>query len=253
MPIYLSSSTTPSSKPLPRNQRFTPSYTVTYIRLAIGYAAVAIALYIFYLDYILKIKFQDVKGVTTLAVVAYFILNGSLTLWQWFGERGLIFSGTRTEDSSTLTLKLHSHAPHRKYEPTYRLTASWTVVGGSAAAEKSGTLEVKAPFTNFFASDGHFVPEQFENWLRKAVPATAGSIKSIGKVVEIEPDDASSIVESTEQDVDGNLKVRGTGQVISSQRGDTIVLGGASSSADAVTPSPRKRGRPRKSETPKPR
>lgn len=193
------------------------------------------------------------KGVTTLAVVTYFILNGALTLWLWFGERGLIFTGSRAEGSSKVTLQLHSQPPHRKYEPTYRLTASWKVEGGSSAAEKSGNLEVKVPFTRFFASDGHFVPDEFEAWLRKTIPVTGGSVENLGKVEEITPDTADLIVESTEQDDEGNVKVQGSDQVISSQRGDTIVLEGASTSTDAVTPSAKKRGRPRKSETPKPR
>ena len=252
IPIYLSSSKTPSSQPLPKNQRFTPSYTATYIRLGIGYSAVAVALYIFYLDYILKIKFENVKGVTALAVVAYFILNGALTLWLWFGERGLIFTGSRTDGLSTVTLKLHSHPPHRKYEPTYRFTASWTVEGGRSALEKSGTLEIKAPFTNFFAADSHFVPEKFEAWLRKTIPVTARSLEDLGKVEEIDPQEADLIVESTEQDADGNVTVKSSTQGLTSQRGDTIVLGGGSTSSDAYTPSTKKRGRPKKSETPKP-
>lgn len=163
-PIYLSASNTPSSQPLPRPLRFTPSHRTTYIKLGIGYSAVAIALYTFYLDYVLKKDFADTKAFTTLAVIAYFGLNAALTLWTWFGEKGLIFEGSRT-GKSPATLQIHSLVPHRKFDPTYRISATWTAKGG-----RQTTRELTVPFTRFFAADGLFVPAAYEAWLRKEIP-----------------------------------------------------------------------------------
>ena len=68
------------------------------------------------------------------------------------------------------TLRIRSHAPHRKYDPVYRITASWTQ-GNDVA---NTTIETTAPFTRFFAADGLFVPAEFEAWLRKEIPMIAG-------------------------------------------------------------------------------
>ena len=136
----------------------------------------------------------------------------------------MIFDGTRSEGSTKISLKLHSHPPHRKYEPLYRLTGSWTVDGASSGAQKSGSLEVKALFTDFFASDGYFVPDRFETWLKKAIPIIAGSVDDIGKMTKIPTEDARETMESIDQ--------------------DSSTVG--ASSDEGATPSPRKRGRPRK-------
>ncbi|KAB8356365.1 hypothetical protein FH972_023949 [Carpinus fangiana] len=162
--LLSSRAVTPSGIPLPRPQRYSPVHTLIYTRLALGYTAVAIALYIFYLDYILKQSFDDTKLLTTYAVVVYFLLNGAFTAWLWFVERGLVFHGQRGSE----TLQIRSHAPHRKYEPTYRVTTNWT-----SAAGKAESKEVSVPFTGFFTADGYFAPAEFEAWLRKELPVIA--------------------------------------------------------------------------------
>lgn len=170
---------------------------------------------------------------------------------MWFGERGMVFAGSRTETkgpkTATTGIEIFSHSPSRKYSPVYRLTANWTVTGAGSAgtdAAKSGKVDVSAPFTKFFATDGHFVPAEFEAWLRREIPV-AGKGAS-GRVEEIAPQGADLLQSQVKQGGDGNVTIGGTSSVVPSQRGDTIVLGGGSTSADAFTPTPKKRGRPRK-------
>ena len=137
----------------------------------------AIALYIFYLDYYLKVPWSEHKDITVYAVYAYFILNCSLSAWIWFGERGVVFVGSRSkgkDGASALTLRLGSHAPKSKFEPVYRLAAEWTATT-SAGKEEKGRVDAEAPFRLFFQADGTFVSGEFERWLQKTVPVIAGS------------------------------------------------------------------------------
>lgn len=222
--MYLSTSTTPSNAPLPRNQRFTPSHSATYTRIGLGYSAVAIAGYIFYLDYVLKQEFADTKTLTLYAVVAYFVLNSALTLWIWFGERGIVFAGSRAESKkTTLNLKICSNLPHRKYSPVYRLAVSWRGAGPSEAKE------LEAPFTMFFTSDGYFAPAEFEAWLRQEIPLIGSKGSGKGAIE------------------DGSGHATGPSDRLSAagEDGDTITLGARTNEAAPATPS-KKRGRPRK-------
>jgi hypothetical protein len=72
--------------------KFEQSHFLTDVRLALGYSAVVIAAITFYYDYTLG--WDETKAFTFWAVVAYFILNGALTLWIWVAERGKIFIGS---------------------------------------------------------------------------------------------------------------------------------------------------------------
>ena len=173
----------------------------------------------------------------------------------------MVFAGSRTEaDSSTRAkssssqsvttgIEIISHTPSRKYSPVYRLTADWTISGTGDAntdAAKSGHVDASAPFTRFFAEDGHFAPAEFEAWLRREIPVAGRSAAAAGRVEEISPQGAHLLQSGVMQNADGNVTVSGTGSVLQSQRGDTIILGGGGTSSDAFTPTPKRRGRPRK-------
>lgn len=99
--------------------------------------------------------------------MVYFILNGAFTGWMWFIERGLVFHGKRGDGE---TLMIRSHAPHKKYDPTYRVTVS-----SSKGTGKEQSSETSVPLTSFFSADGYFVPGEFEAWLKKAVPVIVES------------------------------------------------------------------------------
>ncbi|KAL9085079.1 MAG: hypothetical protein Q9159_004894 [Coniocarpon cinnabarinum] len=243
LPLLLSSSSQSLSQPLPKAKRFTPIHSTTYVRLALGYSAVAIALYIFYLDYVQKIKFTDIKTTTTLAVLAYFSLNGLLTLWMWFVERGEIFKGQRRDGDTTVDVKIRSLPPHRKYDPLYRLIISWS---SNNQPEKSAERDVTAPFSKFFSTDSKFIPAAFEAWVKEVLPLATGTIEDMqlssspGTLEkEIAVGEAARIPEGSSLEEVGEALRRET--VAKTGADDVIVLG---SGEEEMTP--RKRGRPRK-------
>jgi hypothetical protein len=152
--------------------RLTIDHTHTYTRLALGYSSVLIALYLFYLDYYLKIPFRLHKVTAAWCGLSYFILNGALTLWIWQVERGMVFAGTRKNGSG---LKCYSLNPKRKYEPQYRMLVEWTDASG-----KRGSKEVVGEFVKFFQEDGVFAPARFEEWVRQVVPGLQGEKSEVG-------------------------------------------------------------------------
>jgi len=133
------------------------------VRLLLGYSSVFLALYLFYLDYYLKIPFRSHKVAAAWCALGYFILNGGLTVWIWAVEKGIVFSGTRGRDG--VELKVYSVSPKVKGTPVYRLVVEWTEKGRGTVSE-----EREAEFVRFFAEDGTFVAERFEAWLREVLP-----------------------------------------------------------------------------------
>ncbi len=73
--------------------KFKQSHTLTDVRLALGYTAVAIAAVTFYFDY--RLGWDKTKGWTLWAVVVYFLLNSALTFWIWGVEKGNVFVGEK--------------------------------------------------------------------------------------------------------------------------------------------------------------
>jgi len=189
LPIYLTSPNLPSTSgsPLPKSLRFSPSATHTYVRLALGYSSVFLALYLFYLDYYLKIPFRSHKVAAAWCALGYFILNGGLTAWIWAVEKGIVFAGTRARDG--VDLKVYSVSPKVKGTPGYRLLVEWTEKGKGSVSE-----EREAEFVKFFAEDGTFVAERFETWLREVLPVLKGAEKD-GAAVGTGADGTTSGIE----------------------------------------------------------
>ena len=73
--------------------KFKQNHFLTDVRLTLGYVAVAIAGITFYFDH--KLGWDATKEYTFHAVIAYFILNGALTVWIWAIEKGKVFSGEK--------------------------------------------------------------------------------------------------------------------------------------------------------------
>jgi len=122
-----------------------------------------------------KVEFVAIKSLTAYAVVAYFTLNGALTLWTWFGDKGEVFAGSRFARGKTTALRVRSLAPHRKYDPVYRIVATWD----GAADGEMVEVERTVPFTRFFAEDGVFVHAEFEAWLRRELSVVGGPAAAV--------------------------------------------------------------------------
>lgn len=72
--------------------KFRQSHTLTDVRLALGYTAFGVAAACFLWDY--KLGFESTKYYTAAAVTLYTLINGALTLWIMFREKGVVYEGT---------------------------------------------------------------------------------------------------------------------------------------------------------------
>ncbi|MCJ1404164.1 hypothetical protein MMC11_007389 [Xylographa trunciseda] len=157
---------------------FKQSHFLTDVRLAFGYSAVVIAAVTFGFDY--KLGWDETKEYTYWAVIAYFLLNGVLTLWIWFAEKGKIFQGVTT-NGTLLTIA----SSVTKHNPMYQLVVRWTDPATSEPFDWE-SREISAPFTMWFSSDGQFIAKPFQQWLSSEIPviaaaSMAGSSKKTGR------------------------------------------------------------------------
>ncbi|KAB5580910.1 microsomal signal peptidase 25 kDa subunit-domain-containing protein [Coniochaeta sp. 2T2.1] len=147
IPVYLNS------------LKFVQSHTLTDVRLALGYSALAIAGACFAWDY--KLGFEDTKYYTAAAVAVYTVLNTALTLWIWKREKGVVYVGT-APSGETVTIATST----TKHDPTYHLTITISPKFGTPQ-----TTTISRPFNTWFDGAGHFVPAPFQTMLATAIPA----------------------------------------------------------------------------------
>ncbi|KAK3936479.1 signal peptidase complex subunit SPC2 [Diplogelasinospora grovesii] len=138
---------------------FKQSHHLTDVRLGLGYTALALAGACFLWDY--KLGFENTKYYTAAAVLLYSVLNGLLTVWIMFVEKGVIYTGT---SKSGDTVKIATST--KKNVPQYNLTITTTSKSG-----KSETIAVSRPFTEWFDAAGHFVALPFQTMLATSIPA----------------------------------------------------------------------------------
>ncbi|KAK1239025.1 hypothetical protein MKX08_006086 [Trichoderma sp. CBMAI-0020] len=138
--------------------KFKQTHFLSDVRLGLGYTAFIICAACFAWDY--KLGFEDTKIYTAIAVALYTLLNGALTFWMMFVEKGVVYQGT-TPSGEKITVV----STTKKLDPTYRL--SITVTDKSA---KSRIIEVAEPFASFFDESGYFVAVPFQQILATAVP-----------------------------------------------------------------------------------
>lgn len=160
-----------------------------------GYSAVIISALTFAWDY--KLGFEDTKLWTTVAVVAYFLLNGLFTVWIWAVEKGVIFTGKKNGkevrfDSLTgirrqvianIKRQLTIKSEINKNDPTYCLTI------------KSGDryMAIDAQFMQWFTADGYFVAKPFQQWLASSIDIIGeADPKSLADIPEIKVSQSKS-------------------------------------------------------------
>ncbi|KAF2270438.1 hypothetical protein CC78DRAFT_528215 [Lojkania enalia] len=161
--------------------KFRQIHTQTDIRLAIGYAAVAVAGALFYLDW--KFGWDVTKPYTAPAVIAYFILNSAFTYWLWFIEAGTVYEGEGK------TGKLRVATSTKKHIPIYEVDVTFQPAPYKSNA--SQTIHIRAPFTQWFTSDGFFVAKPFQQWLASEVSIIGAAdpnnvVEEIGRGSETE-------------------------------------------------------------------
>ncbi|TPX08784.1 uncharacterized protein E0L32_009724 [Thyridium curvatum] len=139
------------------------SHRLTDVRLALGYAAFAVAAACFLWDY--KLGFESTKHYTAAAVAVYTLLNGALTLWIWHVERGVVYVGT-TPAGETVTVASST----KKNVPVYNLSVTTTSSTKSGAGAPQ-TVKIARSFSEWFDAAGHFVAPPFQTMLATGVPA----------------------------------------------------------------------------------
>jgi hypothetical protein len=140
--------------------KFRQSHTLTDTRLALGYTAFAICAATFYWDY--KFGFDNTKLYTTIAVALYTLLNGALTFWIFYVEKGTVYVGhNKWGDKIQITSKTE------KNKPIYNLTIK---TFKKENPEKPHVVTLKKPFTQWFDGEGSFVPLPFQQMFASNVP-----------------------------------------------------------------------------------
>ncbi|KAI1094199.1 SPC25-domain-containing protein [Rostrohypoxylon terebratum] len=142
---------------------FKQDNTLLDTRLALGYGAFAVAAACFLWDY--KLGFESTKYYTAGAVALYALLNGVLTYWISFVEKGTVYQGTAPDGS-----KISISTTTKKNVPTYNLKITCTPKKGTPT-----TIELARSFTEWFDSQGHFIARPFQTMFAASVPVIANA------------------------------------------------------------------------------
>ncbi|KAK4674012.1 signal peptidase complex subunit spc2 [Podospora pseudopauciseta] len=137
---------------------FTPSHILTDVRLALGFSAFALSAACFAWDY--NFGFESTKTYTAFAVALYTILNGLLTFWIFYVEKGTIYQGTSPKGD-----KIRISTETKKNVPVYHMTIE--VKDGKTGERK--TLKISRSFTEWFDAAGRFVAAPLQTVLAQGV------------------------------------------------------------------------------------
>ncbi|KAI5919498.1 microsomal signal peptidase 25 kDa subunit-domain-containing protein [Camillea tinctor] len=138
--------------------KFKQVHTLVDTRLALGYSAFLIAGACFLWDY--KLGFEETKYYTAAAVALYTVLNGILTFWIGFVEKGTVYQGTAPDGS-----KISVSTSTKKNVPIYNVKVTVTPKKGEPQ-----TIELARSFTEWFDAQGHFIALPFQTMLATTVP-----------------------------------------------------------------------------------
>ncbi|OTB06555.1 hypothetical protein M426DRAFT_318951 [Hypoxylon sp. CI-4A] len=141
--------------------KFQQDHKLIDTRLALGYSAFAIAAACFAWDY--KLGFESTKYYTAAAVALYTLINGVLTYWIGFVEKGTIYQGTAPDGT-----KISIATSTKKNVPIYNVKITVTPKKGAPQ-----TIELAKSFTEWFDVQGHFIARPFQTVLATSVPLIA--------------------------------------------------------------------------------
>ncbi|KAJ2906083.1 hypothetical protein MKZ38_003120 [Zalerion maritima] len=144
--------------------KFAQSHKLVDVRLALGYTAFAISAVCFAWDY--KLGFENTKLYTTIAVALYTIINGILTLWIMFKEKGIVYVGT-APSGETITISSST----TKNVPIYNITVTLSSPKKGVPDE---TINISRSFAEWFDVTGAFIATPFQSML-------ASSVELVGK------------------------------------------------------------------------
>ncbi|KAK4131840.1 hypothetical protein BT67DRAFT_463981 [Trichocladium antarcticum] len=165
---------------------FTQSHRLTDVRLALGYSALALAAACFAWDH--HLGFAATTHLTACAVALYTVLNGALTAWMLFAERGAVYEGSAPGPGAGgqgERVRIATATPRRNV-PVYEMVVE--VVGRDGART---TARVSRGFAEWFDGAGRFVAAPFQEVLASAVPVI-GRADPKRAVVKVEGEDAAA-------------------------------------------------------------
>ncbi|KAK6958220.1 hypothetical protein Daesc_001015 [Daldinia eschscholtzii] len=142
--------------------KFKQDHRLIDTRLALGYSAFAVAAACFAWDY--KLGFDATKYYTAAAVALYALLNGVLTFWISFVEKGVVYQGVAPDGT-----KISIATSTKKNVPIYNVKITVTPKNGSPPE----TIELARSFTEWFDVQGHFIARPFQSVFATAVPLIA--------------------------------------------------------------------------------
>ncbi|KAI0593422.1 microsomal signal peptidase 25 kDa subunit-domain-containing protein [Biscogniauxia sp. FL1348] len=172
---------------------FKQIHTLVDTRLALGYSAFLIAGACFLWDY--KLGFEDTKYYTAAAVALYTVLNGILTLWIGFVEKGTVYQGTAPDGS-----KISVATSTKKNVPIYNVKVTVTPKKGEVQ-----TIELARSFTEWFDAQGHFIALPFQTMLATTVPLVGKADPKRAAV------DTSDFMNTNSEVLDALLAAQSTG------------------------------------------
>lgn len=141
------------------------SHTLLDTRLALGFSAFLLSAACFAWDY--KLGFESTKSYTTIAVILYTLLNGALTYWIMFVERGTIYAGSTKDGKTKIRVISDSKKPENKGEaPVYKLVFEVQ----DAKTGRKEKIELANKFSEWFDASGRFVAAPFQTVLARGVP-----------------------------------------------------------------------------------
>ncbi|KAH9887782.1 microsomal signal peptidase 25 kDa subunit-domain-containing protein [Xylariomycetidae sp. FL2044] len=141
---------------------FRQEHRLVDTRLALGYAAFAVAGAAFLWDY--RLGFEATKYWTAAAVALYTLLNGALTFWIAFVEKGVVYEGVAPDGT-----KIQISTSTKKNVPIYNVQIALRPKSGKPQQTK--TIELSKPFTAWFDAQGRFVAAPFQTLFATTVPA----------------------------------------------------------------------------------
>ena len=141
------------------------SHTLLDTRLALGFSAFLLSAACFAWDY--KLGFESTKQYTLVAVILYTLLNGALTYWIMFVERGTIYAGSTKDGKTKIRVISDSKKPKQKGEaPSYKLRVDVEDV----KTNKVQKIELERRFSEWFDASGRFVPAPFQTVMAQGIP-----------------------------------------------------------------------------------
>ncbi|EGS23252.1 signal peptidase complex-like protein [Thermochaetoides thermophila DSM 1495] len=198
---------------------FRQSHRLIDVRLALGYSAFAVAAACFVWDH--KYGFEATKYLTAVAVAVYTLLNGALTAWIMWVERGTVYVGEAPQTRETIRISTAT----KKNVPTYFVTVEITPKDGKG---KKQTIEISRPFAEWFDAAGRFVAVPFQTMLATAVPVIGKSDPKRVATSAQGPGETSSTPAYTPQMLDLLAKASGSASGVTAEAvtGTDVKTGG---------------------------